>query len=133
MTQEPSNLSDFRTLTLEERDALIARYFRDNGSEQLLVRPDDHTLEMIPVEWGTYSVRVRNCLQSLPRSYRLLDWSTLQGDIGRAERQEEYFETGKCSPHTIRSRPAGPNPSLTIAALADRFADPIIQLKGAEE
>jgi cholesterol oxidase len=29
--------------------------------------------------------------------------------------------------------PVGPNPSLTIAALADRFADPIIERKGADE
>lgn len=37
-------------------------------------------------------MRVRDCLQSLPRSLRLLDWSTPQEDIGRAELQEEYFE-----------------------------------------
>jgi cholesterol oxidase len=29
--------------------------------------------------------------------------------------------------------PVGPNPSLTIAALADRFADTIIERKGANE
>jgi len=33
---------------------------------------------------------------------------------------------------SVMPGPVGPNPSLTIAALADRFADPIIQLKGAE-
>lgn len=31
---------------------------------------------------------------------------------------------------SVMPGPVGPNPSLTIAALADRFADPIIQLKG---
>jgi hypothetical protein len=33
---------------------------------------------------------------------------------------------------SVMPGPAGPNPSLTIAALADRFADPIIARKGAE-
>jgi cholesterol oxidase len=33
---------------------------------------------------------------------------------------------------SVMPGPVGPNPSLTIAALADRFADPIIKLKGAE-
>jgi cholesterol oxidase len=33
---------------------------------------------------------------------------------------------------SVMPGPVGPNPSLTIAALSDRFADPIIQLKGAE-
>jgi cholesterol oxidase len=28
--------------------------------------------------------------------------------------------------------PVGPNPSLTIAALADRFADQIIEERGAQ-
>jgi hypothetical protein len=37
-------------------------------------------------------VRIRDCLQSLPKSYRFLDWSATQGDIGRALNQEEYFE-----------------------------------------
>jgi cholesterol oxidase len=34
---------------------------------------------------------------------------------------------------SVMPGPVGPNPSLTIAALADRFADPIIDLKGPEE
>ena len=34
---------------------------------------------------------------------------------------------------SVMPGPVGPNPSLTIAALADRFADPIIARKGAEE
>ena len=92
MAQEPGNLSDFRTIALREWDALLARYFGGNSSEQLLARPDERTPEVVPVEWGAYPVRVKDCLQSLPGSYRLLDWSTPQGDIGRAELQEEYFE-----------------------------------------
>lgn len=50
MALEPGNLSDFRTLALEEWDALIARYFGDNRSEQLLAQPDDRTPEVVPVE-----------------------------------------------------------------------------------
>jgi cholesterol oxidase len=34
---------------------------------------------------------------------------------------------------SVMPGPVGPNPSLTIAALADRFADPIIELRGPEE
>jgi cholesterol oxidase len=34
---------------------------------------------------------------------------------------------------SVMPGPVGPNPSLTIAALADRFADPIIARKGAEQ
>ncbi len=34
---------------------------------------------------------------------------------------------------SVMPGPVGPNPSLTIAALADRFADPIIALKGPGE
>ena len=33
---------------------------------------------------------------------------------------------------SVMPGPVGPNPSLTIAALADRFAGPIIARKGAE-
>jgi cholesterol oxidase len=33
---------------------------------------------------------------------------------------------------SVMPGPVGPNPSLTIAALADRFADPIIARKGAD-
>jgi cholesterol oxidase len=34
---------------------------------------------------------------------------------------------------SVMPGPVGPNPSLTIAALADRFADPIFERKGPEE
>jgi cholesterol oxidase len=34
---------------------------------------------------------------------------------------------------SVMPGPVGPNPSLTIAALADRFADTIIERKGANE
>jgi cholesterol oxidase len=34
---------------------------------------------------------------------------------------------------SVMPGPVGPNPSLTIAALADRFAGPIIEQRGAEE
>jgi len=34
---------------------------------------------------------------------------------------------------SVMPGPVGPNPSLTIAALADRFADPIIERKGPED
>jgi choline dehydrogenase-like flavoprotein len=34
---------------------------------------------------------------------------------------------------SVMPGPVGPNPSLTIAALADRFAGPIIERKGPEE
>lgn len=89
MAQEPGNLSDFRTLALEQWDGLIARFFGEDRSEQLFDRSDDCTPEVVPVEWGSHPVRVRDCLQSMPGSYRLLDWSTPQGDIGRAELQED--------------------------------------------
>lgn len=92
MALEPGNLSDFGTLALEDWDALIARYFEDDRSEQLLASPDDRTPGVVAVEWGAYPVRVRDCLQSVAGSHRLLDWSTPQGDIGRAELQEEYLE-----------------------------------------
>ena len=92
MAQEPGNLSDFRTLALEQWDGLIASFFGEDRSEQLFDRSDDRTPEVVPVEWGSYPVRMRDCLQSMPGPYRLLDWSTPQGDIGRAELQEGYFE-----------------------------------------
>lgn len=92
MYREPGNLSDFREDALEEWNGLVQGYFGVNGSDQLLPEPDDRTPDAVSVDWGAYPVRIRDCLQSLPMSYRLLDWSVAQGDIGRALFQEEYFE-----------------------------------------
>lgn len=92
MAKEPGNLSDFRETALNEWSKLIQGYFPEERSNQLLVEPDDRTPDVVAVDWGAYPVRIRECLQSLPKSYRLLGWSTPQGDIGRADFQEEYFE-----------------------------------------
>jgi len=92
MFKEPGNLSDFGKAAQQEWDTLIRRYLRNLDSKHLLVQPDTRTSEVIAVEWGGYPVRIAACLQSSNKSDRLLDWSTLQGDIGRAFFQEEYFE-----------------------------------------
>jgi cholesterol oxidase len=61
--------------------------------------------------------------------------------MGRNETEgvvNEYGAVFGCPPGlyvvdgSVMPGPVGPNPSLTIAALADRFADPIIKLKGPE-
>jgi len=92
VAKEPGNLSDLRETALKEWSELIKAYIPRNGSNQLLAEPDGRTPDGVAVEWGAYPVRIRNCLQSLPKSYRLLDWSTPEGDLGRARLQEEYFE-----------------------------------------
>jgi hypothetical protein len=50
------------------------------------------TPELIAVDWGAFPARPTACLQSTSRANRLLDWTTLQGAIGRAEFQDEYVE-----------------------------------------
>jgi hypothetical protein len=92
VAKEPGNLSDFREHALEEWSELIREDFKESQSNQLLTGPDSRTPDVVPVDWGAYPVRIRDCLQSLPKSYRFLDWSATQGDIGRALNQEEYFE-----------------------------------------
>ncbi len=92
MAKEPGNLSNFGARAQERWDELIREYFGENRSDQLLARPDDRTPDAVSVDWGAFPVRVRDCLQSEPGSHRLLDWSTAQGDIGRARLQDEYLE-----------------------------------------
>jgi cholesterol oxidase len=62
--------------------------------------------------------------------------------MGRSEKVgvvDSYGAVFGCPPGlyivdgSVMPGPVGPNPSLTIAALADRFADPIIAQRGAEE
>ena len=79
----------------------------------------------------------------LGRVNRLVTVHPLGGcPMGRNETEgvvNEYGAVFGCPPGlyiadgSVMAGPVGPNPSLTIAALADRFADPIIKRKGPEE
>lgn len=92
MSKEPGNLSDLTGRAQQEWDDLVRNYYRSNQSEHLLVEPDARTPELIAVDWGAFPARPTACLQSTARAHRLLDWTTLQGAIGRAEFQDEYVE-----------------------------------------
>jgi len=79
----------------------------------------------------------------LGRLNRLVTVHPLGGcPMGRNETEgvvNQYGAVFGCPPGlyvvdgSVMPGPVGPNPSLTIAALADRFADSIIERKGAEE
>jgi hypothetical protein len=92
MAREPGTLSDFGEAAQKEWDALVAGYFSGNDSPHLLAEPDDRTPDDVTVDWGAFPVRIERCLGSRRNASRLLDWRTTQGDIGRAQLQEEYFE-----------------------------------------
>ncbi len=83
MAKEPGNLSDFEAPSQEERDAWIDGYLTPNRSPHLRAQSDERTVDAVGVEWTAYEARIRNCLQSSPKADRLLDWSTVQGDVGR--------------------------------------------------
>jgi hypothetical protein len=92
MATEPGGLSDLGPEAQQDWNQTIAGYLEGNQSAAFLPTPTPETAELIAVDWGAYPVRVRACLQSRARANRLLDWTTVQGDIGRAELHEEYFE-----------------------------------------
>jgi hypothetical protein len=92
VAKEPGNLTDLPAAGREAWDRSISEYLAGSTSQQLLAYPDDRTPTVVSIDWGAYPVRVTECLQRRLYSDRLLDWSTGQGDVGRAQLQEEYFE-----------------------------------------
>ena len=92
MAAEPGNLSDFGAAAQQHWDDLVAGYLGGHGSPHLVAAADDRLTDVVAVDWGAYPTRTTQCLGSMASSLRLLDWSTGQGDIGRALLQEEYVE-----------------------------------------
>ena len=98
MVMEPGMLNDLSGEGQADWDRYVAerlnRAVSDSGTSQL-VADGDESLEpgIAVIDWAAFPVRIRECLQSVLRTNRLLDWQFNNQPYGRLfGAHEEYLE-----------------------------------------
>ena len=98
MVMEPGMLNDLSGEGQADWDRYVEerlnRAVRDSGTNQL-VADGDESLEsgIAVIDWSAFPVRIRECLQSVLRTERLLDWQFNNQPYGRLfGAHEEYLE-----------------------------------------
>ena len=98
MVMEPGMLNDLSGEGQAEWDRYVVdqlnQAVRDSGTSQL-VADGDTSLEpgIVVIDWAAFPVRIRECLQSVLQTNRLLDWQFNNQPYGRLfGAHEEYLE-----------------------------------------
>lgn len=96
--KEPGGLSDFGSDAQNAWSALVEKYVSDiveeTGTTQF-VTPDDPQIDpaIVTVDWRGFPLRINECLGSLDKTNRILDWEFRGQPMGRLNgAQEEYLE-----------------------------------------
>lgn len=97
MAKQPGNLNDLTGAARDEWNTVVAKLIvqavNDSQTQHFVAQlPTNMTHPPDVVDWDGIPARVQTCLRSRNKAMELSDWTTGEGDRGRAVCHEEYME-----------------------------------------